>query len=95
MIVFSLINFERYGRTLYQSSVGSSPVQIVDVCFSCKKLAGNLISRRLGGESNREILVVPGCVILSLFFFRDACSWDWAGVSALVIWCLPLFCQIE
>jgi hypothetical protein len=22
--------------------------------------------RRLGGESNREILMVPGCVILSL-----------------------------
>ena len=29
----------------------------------------NMQNRRLGGVSNREILVVPGCVILSLGFF--------------------------
>ena len=29
---------------------------------------GDVVNRRLGGESNREISAVPGCVILSLGF---------------------------
>ena len=50
------------------------------------------IYRRLGGESDREILMVPVCVILSLGFGLGLVV---RGAGSPSGWCLTLFCQIE
>jgi len=52
------------------------------------------IYRRLGVYSDREILMVPGCVILSLGFLLSLVL-RCPALRALWVWCSTLFCEIK
>ena len=68
---------------------------IVSHCPQCIGPASDFDNRRLGGESDREILMVPVCVILSLGFGRGLVVRGAAAAGVPSGWCLTLLCQIE